>query len=507
MNETINLTGGRLLARNTLFNLIGQAAPMLVAVFTIPALIKGLGTDRFGVLTIAWMAVGYFSLFDFGLSRAITVLVSEKLGAGKEKQVCGIVWTALFLIMVLGLSGMFVLYNISPWVVYDLLKIPQHLRSEVLHSFRYLAFSIPIVILTVGLGGILAAYQQFGFLNLIRIPMGVYTFVGPLLVLPFSRSIVPVVIVLVVGRLIALLAHLITCMYVAPTIRQGIVFDLSVIKPLLGFGSWLTVTNVIGPMMVYLDRFLIGMLLSMTAVAYYTTPYEVITKLWLIPVAITGVLIPAFATSFVKDVDRTILLFNRGIKYVYLSLYPITLLFVIMAKPGLYYWLGIKFAQNSSYVLQWLAIGVFINGLAQMPFALIQGIGRPDITSKLHIVELPFYLILLWWLTKTYGIYGTALAWVVRVVIDGTVLFILTRKLLSNSVIIDKKIVLITAVSLLTFVFAFLPLNFLIKVIFLLIIFTIFIFVTWSNLLVPEEQTMLAKLFRKQLYNNGVKYE
>jgi len=42
------LTSGRLLARNTVFNLIGQGAPMVVAIFAIPLLIKGLGTDRFG---------------------------------------------------------------------------------------------------------------------------------------------------------------------------------------------------------------------------------------------------------------------------------------------------------------------------------------------------------------------------------------------------------------------------------------------------------------------------
>ena len=73
------LTSGRTLARNTIFNLIGQIAPMLVAIFTIPVLIRVLGTDRFGVLTLAWLLVGYFSLFDLGIGRALTQLVGRKL--------------------------------------------------------------------------------------------------------------------------------------------------------------------------------------------------------------------------------------------------------------------------------------------------------------------------------------------------------------------------------------------------------------------------------------------
>ena len=79
------LTGGRLLARNTVLNLIGQAGPLAIAIFTMPILIRGLGIDRFGVLTLVWLVIGYFSLFDLGIGRALTKFVAEKLGAGQEE--------------------------------------------------------------------------------------------------------------------------------------------------------------------------------------------------------------------------------------------------------------------------------------------------------------------------------------------------------------------------------------------------------------------------------------
>lgn len=72
------LTGGTRLARNGVFNIIGQGVPLLAAFFAIPRLIHGLGTDRFGVLTLVWMVIGYFSLFDLGLGRALTQVVAEK---------------------------------------------------------------------------------------------------------------------------------------------------------------------------------------------------------------------------------------------------------------------------------------------------------------------------------------------------------------------------------------------------------------------------------------------
>lgn len=81
MSEPIpstNLTSGRLLARNTLWNLAAQILPMAVALFAIPILIRGIGVPRFGVLSLAWIVIGYFSLFDFGMGRALTKLVAEK---------------------------------------------------------------------------------------------------------------------------------------------------------------------------------------------------------------------------------------------------------------------------------------------------------------------------------------------------------------------------------------------------------------------------------------------
>ncbi|MFO0170882.1 MAG: oligosaccharide flippase family protein, partial [Aphanizomenon sp.] len=158
----------------------------------------------------------------------------------------------------------------------------------------------------------------------------------------------------------------------------------------------MTLTNIVSPLMVYMDRFLIGGLISVSAVAYYTTPYEVVTKLWLIPGSLVSVLFPAFSTSFVQEPLRVKQLFNRGVKYIFLILFPITLVIITFANEALTLWIGKDFAQNSTQVLQWLAIGVFINSLSQVPFALIQGVGRPDITAKFHFIELPFYVMILW---------------------------------------------------------------------------------------------------------------
>ena len=176
------------LTRNVLWNFAGQVAPLFAAVFAIPLLIKGMGVDRFGLLTLAWMVIGYFSLFDFGLGRALIKLVSEKLGEGRSAEIPELVWTALFLMALLGLAGAGVMFVLTGWLVTSVLKIPAMLQVEASDTFRLLAWSVPVVILTTGFRGILEAYRRFDLVNIVRLPLGVLTFIAPLAVLPFSSS-------------------------------------------------------------------------------------------------------------------------------------------------------------------------------------------------------------------------------------------------------------------------------------------------------------------------------
>ncbi|MCD6486475.1 MAG: flippase [Syntrophobacterales bacterium] len=502
-DKSNNLTSGRVLARNTICNLVGQIAPLLVALFAIPLLIKGLGTARFGVLTLAWVVVGYFSLFDLGLGRALTKLVAEKLGAERAEDIPGLICTALALMGMLGIIGALAAASISPWLVHNILKIPRALQDETLKAFYLLALSIPVVISATGLRGVLEAHQRFDLTNIVRIPLGMFTFLGPLIVLLFSNSLFPVVAVLVAGRFLTCGVFLVLCLRLIPVLRHNIRPQRTMVWPLISFGSWMTVTNIVGPLMVYLDRFLIGALISVAAVAYYATPYEVVTKLWFISGAVAGVLFPAFSSTLAQDQDRTARLFGRGINYIFLVLFPLVLVIVTLAHEGMTLWLGVEFADNSVFVLQWLIVGVFINSIAQIPFALVQGAGRPDLTAKMHLIELPFYLWTLWWLLGVYGIKGAAIAWVVRVGIDTLILFVMAQWLLPNTKALIRDSLLRIIIAVCIFIVAGYITGLFLKGLFLIGVLTVFIVVTWLWLLVPEERELLKDFFRLRMTKKG----
>lgn len=492
---------GRLLARNTVFNLVGQALPMLVAVITIPLIIKGLGVGRFGVLTLAWMVVGYFSLFDLGLGRATTKFVAEYFGKGENLKMTRLIWASILMLFGIGLVGMTIAVVLMPWIVNGLLNIPPQLQAESLKAFYLLACSIPIVTTTAGFRGVLEAMQRFDLINYVKVPTYIAAFAAPLAVLPFSTNLFPIVMVLLASRFAGLMVYAFFCQHTMPGLWRFELPLVSTIKRLLSYGGWLTISNIIWPIMTYLDRFIIGAMLTMTAVAYYATPYELVAKLMIITGSLIGVVFPAFSAFAGGQHEKLMRLHNKAVRYLLLALVPIVFVIIVLAEPFFRLWLGPEFARNSAVILQILALAKLINSVSQVPSSAIQAMGRPDITAKLHLIELPIYLVMVWFLIKTFGITGAALAWLLRTTLDTTLYFWLFYRLSPHEPAKNKKpapkLIIWAVMMLLTaLLFTALP-GLMLRIGLTMVVLAVTIFYCRRNFLDPDEKRYLSEIWDK----------
>lgn len=492
-SESLNIRySGRSIAKNTIYNLLGYGIPLVFALVLIPLLIKGLGEEKFGILSLAWVVIGYFSFFDFGIGKALTKIIAEKIGKNQIEEIPRIFWTSIFLMLFVSLCCTLLILLLTPTLVYNFFNISQFLQTEALNTFYILALAIPIVTTTAGIRGTLEAYQKFGIINIIRTFLGVSSFLGPLLCLLFTNSLFWIVFFLIIIRIVIWILYIRQCFNLNATIKSKIYFDFNLVKPILKLSGWMTVSNVTVPLIVYLDRFLIGALVSVAAVTYYATPYEVISKLLLIPGALTGVLFPAFSASYLNNPDFTKKLLLKAVKFIFILMYPIIFLIIAFAHEGLGLWLGEKFAENSSLILQLLAAGVLINSVAYIPFTFLEGIGRPDITAKVQLIELPIYLFAMWLVIKHAGIKGAAFVWLLRMVIDALILFFFAQKQISAHFKFNFKFSHIFILMLiLTSIFSVLISDLSLRFILIPIIILTFSFISWKYLLVEEEKMFL----------------
>lgn len=105
--------------------------PMVAGVLVVPDLIHLLGTDRFGVLSISWILVGYFGLLDMGLARGLTQYLAQQKSQGRNADECA--FTAHCVrrwMLILGLIWAVILLALMPWATQTALKMPEALRRS-----------------------------------------------------------------------------------------------------------------------------------------------------------------------------------------------------------------------------------------------------------------------------------------------------------------------------------------------------------------------------------------
>ncbi|MEM6431754.1 MAG: polysaccharide biosynthesis C-terminal domain-containing protein, partial [Deinococcota bacterium] len=237
---------------------------------------------------------------------------------------------------------------------------------------------------------------------------------------------------LIVVRGLGTLMYLLLCLRRLPWATWRLV--PSFIPTLFRVGGWMSVSNILAPIMLSFDRFVLAGLTSLTAVTYYTTPYTVINKMRIVPMALMRALFPALARQAANAQTQKVTrgLYRKSLLSLALVMVPAVVIVVLFAKSGLSLWLGADFAEQSFRVAQLLALGVLVHSLGQPSFTLIQALGRPDITAKLHLAEIPLYVVYLPWLIQRFGITGAAAAWLVRVSLSSSVLTVLALWLLGQ---------------------------------------------------------------------------
>jgi O-antigen/teichoic acid export membrane protein len=222
-----------------------------------------------------------------------------------------------------------------------------------------------------------------------------------------------------VFRFLAMIALLKFCLPLlhSPNIRM--VTDKHLLRQLFKYGGWITVSSVAAPLLIYADRFAIGALLSVGALAYYSGPADMVNRFLVIPACLGSTLFPAFSSLDATGAGEKLQdIYGRALKYLGIVMGPLLLLVAAFSSDILRAWLGPVFARQGALPLQILAVGVFINAVGVFPYSLLQGVGRPDLTAMFHVMELPLHLGLVWILVSRMGITGAAIAVVTRLAID-----------------------------------------------------------------------------------------
>ena len=412
----------RRVARNVVWNVTGNSASLAVGLVALPVLLHALGTARLGVFTLALGLIGFSGLLDLGLGRSLTQTVSSRLGSGRPREaVAALAWHVLPLLGMFGVLWALVLWWSVPWIVSHLFDLHGPLSVETVFGLHAVALSMPFALMSTGAMGTLEGLQEFSRVGSQRAALSIAQFGLPALAALWRPDVGWAISALAASRVLSAAVWLYGLARVLPRppSRTHAIEDL---HHLLHFGGWLSVSNLVGPLMVWADRFYLASVFPPAAVAYYTVPYDGLFRLSALPATAMGALFPAFAESQAEPA-RIRPMLRAALQALVALMLPPTMITSVFALPLLSLWLGAEFAAHAARMFQWLVLGVFLNGTAHAPYALLQAHGRADVTAKLHVVELPLFAIFLLWGVRHWGLEGAALAWTLRVALDAGLLY------------------------------------------------------------------------------------
>ena len=444
--DSSRLTDSLTIAKSALWNIAGRAGPMVIAVVATPILVADLGPTRWGLFALALSLIGVFGIFDFGIGRALTKLLAERIAVGEVEEAAALTRTGLVLLTLLGTVGAAILAALAQLWVARGLHVNQAEHDEVLRALYVLCLAVPFVILNAALWGVISAFQKFRAANLVNMPILAFYYLGPLLVLRVVDSLVAVMAVLVVCRIVMTVCYWRICVAEMPSL-MGAKADWRHARALGKLGGWMTVSNLAWPLLMYVDRFMVASVLSAAAAGYYATPSDLLGRMSLVSVAVMSTAFPAMAASYRTDPVHAAALVRRSVLAIAALLFLPSLVAAAFSHEILRLWIGDAFAAHAATVMQWLALAMILGSADSVISSFIDSIGRPDVNAKFSLAELALYMPLLFLLLKLFGIEGAAVAWALRVGVDFAARVVIAERLVPTLRPVLKRILAVVAAA------------------------------------------------------------
>jgi len=401
-------------SRSTVIVATGLVLPLLATFLTLPTYVGLIGDTRFGALALLWSIQTYAALFDLGMGQAVAQGLAA--GDGDESSNSATKLNAAHLIaLAMGCVGalfaMLIAYAIfSYWVRFD-----DPIRRELLDALPWLVILIPVTTSTNVLVGALQAAQAFSRLTCIVAATSVLAVVLTLGVAAAGeKHIASLVAVTLFCRMLGLLLLLQAARRRYAT--TSLAFSVIEAKKLLHYGKWVTISAIVGPLMVSVDRFVIGALLGARAVSHYVIPFQLAERIPTLSAAMNYALLPRIAASN-SEAER-LALGRRSVRLASAYVLPAVVVCILFADTFLKWWISEEFSRHATAPAQVLVFGYWLNSVALSPHTKLMATGRVRAIAVCHIAELTPYLVVLVALVASFGITGAAMAFTVRVAVD-----------------------------------------------------------------------------------------
>ncbi|AKQ40994.2 hypothetical protein CP97_01410 [Aurantiacibacter atlanticus] len=360
------------------------------------------------------MLLIYVGQADFGIARAATQRIAA-LGRGRAEDQIATAWTALAASAFMGLVLAVVTYVLATLYFAGPLEVSEEVRTELLASAVIMGGCTFVVTIFAAMYGCLAGRAMFGYSTL-----GSFVGNSASQLLPLACALfwtIDLYYLLLATLLARFLGTLPAAYGLWKEMLRGhrVKIARDALRELVGFGKWVMALSVTRPAMVMADRALIGAQLGAIAVTAYAVPFQIASRLQMIPRAVLIVLFPKMAELGPEQSRAAargyLLLFATGFA-------PILIGLSCMVEPLLNLWLGNELDERSVLLARILLLGFWFASLSGVMQNFTMARGDSRYVAVLYVLEVVPYLAVLYVAMAQFGLPGAALAFSARYAVE-----------------------------------------------------------------------------------------
>lgn len=389
----------------------------VVQLLCIPAFIKLMGIESYGLVGFYLVLQAMLQILDLGLSPTMNrEMARYSVQPEKGSEARDLVRTLEIGYWMIGLLIGVCILGISPWLAAHWVKagaMPIRSVTQAMMLMGVLAlFQWPVSFYQGGLMGL----RQQVVLNALKIMAATMSNVGAVLVLwlvsPTVKAFLLWQVVVSAGLVVALATSLWRSL---PSSERPARINLDLARSVRAFAAGMTGIAITSLILTQADRVLVSKLFSLKSFGYYSLAWSVATGPLVLSGCVFSVLFPRIS-ALVAAGDRHAVsqAYHRGSQLMAVLILPISAVLATFSSEFLRLWTrNSETATQTSQVLTLLMIGSALNALLYLPCILQLAHGWTNLPFAAGVISILFCIPLIFPLTKHFGLLGAASIWAI----------------------------------------------------------------------------------------------
>jgi len=415
--------------KNSVYSLLGWAAPVIVNILTVPYIVRMLGNDKYGVLILASAIIGYFSILDINLTAGSIRYISEYHAKGDFGKVNQVLSLSLFGYSVIGIIGSILIYYSTDLFLLDWLSIPAGFKNESKTVFHVTAIGFFLNILQSYLSSIPKAIHRFDISAKIESGFGIGLILLTVALLHFGIGLLGIVTLRIIVALVNCITFFVVTKHLIPTACFNTRVSRSIINNIASFSGYSFMSKMAATLGGNTDRLIIGSFINSAAVTLYTVPAQLVNRLMNISLRLAMVIFPVASELGASGKHEQLeAIYIEMTRYLFFLNAALTTFLCLFSHQILQLWMGDVFAHDAYILLIFICLGMFLDSMTNLPSIVNDGLSFPQITGAFSIIRSIFGCLALILGARLYGLLGITLAYAFSSLLFGISFLIYVHK-------------------------------------------------------------------------------